>query len=346
MNRRKFSLGMASALAMPAVLGTRGAWAQGKVRWSFIGIQPFTQPFLAEIKAGFERVSERTEGRFAMDFANVGETPHTAPQGLSVIRDGLADVMEWYPGYVTNTYPVLAGAELPFIMPEFGSIEDGVAAANRAWESPSVKASLEKVFADHGAVTGLRVIWEPINIWLNKQIESPVDLDGSAIRANTREMGDMVNATNGVAHFMSITDAYQAMQRNAVQGFSGASASIVAYKLHEVLKSGIITHGQFVSGTFLARKASVDALPADIREIYDEEMARTQARLNELSSESELSAREKAAELGLSIRHVTQEEYSKLRAIAEDKVWSAWKERVGADGDKVLAEVQAAISGA
>ena len=346
MNRREFGFGAGALLAAPAILGVKGAFAQEQVRWSYIGIQPFTQPFVAEILKGFDRITERTEGRFVVERSNIRETPYTASEGLSIIRDDLADFMEWYPGYVTNTYPALAGPELPFITPEFGPIEIGVAAVNRAWDSASVKAVRDEVFAAHGVVAGTRLVWEPISIWMNGDFPDPTDLQNSAVRANTREAGDLINATNGVAQFIPITDVYPALQRNSVQGISGSAAGVMTYKLNEVMKNGIITNCQFTTATFLVRKKALDALPADLREIYDEEMAAVQETVSSLTAPAEAAFIQQAKDAGLNVRDVTPEEYAKLRDIAEKNVWSMWKDRVGADGDKLLAEVQAAISAA
>jgi len=343
LNRRRF-LTTSAAAATAGLASPHLALASTSVRWNWIAIQPLSQPFLAKIADGFKRIEERTEGNFAVQHGNITETPFKANEGLSLIRDGLADVMEWYPGYVSNTYPMLVAPELPFIMPEYWKTEQGVKSSLAAMETPTVKAAYDKVLGDHGATKGLRVIWEPISIWSNKEEMSPIDLKGGVYRANTRETADLIAALGGVAEFMSITDVYLSLQRNAVQGFSGSTASVMTYKLFEVLKSGVLTNNQYTSGTFLVRQAAVDALPDELRKIYDEEMAATQQKLNNFTIVSESAARKKAEEAGLSVRDVTTDEYARLRETAQNNVWSSWKERAGADGATALEEVTAAIA--
>jgi len=206
-----------------------------------------------------------------------------------------------------------------------------------------VSAAYDKVFGDHGATSGLRVVWEPICMWSNRAEMSPVDLRGGVFRANTRETADMIGALGGVAEIISITDAYQAIQRNAIQGFSGSTVSVQTFRLNEVLRSGIITNTQYSTGTFLVRQAALDSLPDELRTIYDEEMAATQKEVNELTVVSEARSRVWAEESGLNVRDVTDDEYTQLREAAERAVWSRWKERVGPEGDKALQEVFTAI---
>lgn len=326
-----------------AAVGMAGAAQAQEVRWTFLAIQPLTQPHLAEIAAGFKRIEERSQGRFVIQASNIRETPHNPADGLSIIRDGLADVMEWYPGYVTNTYPALAGAELPFLVPAFGSIADGAAATKRAWESPSVKQTIDEIFATHGAVTGVRVQWEPHSFFANQPIATPTNLGGMALRANTREMGDMINALGGVAQFIPVSEVYAAAQRNVINGVSASAVTILSQKLFEVLKHGIVVQGQFTTGRFLVRQAAIDALPADLRQIYDEEMAETQRRVDDLTVESEPAARAELVKMGFDLRELTQEEYAAMREVARNTVWTAWKERVGTDGDRILQEIEQAI---
>ena len=342
LNRRRF-LGTTAAAASAGLATPYLALASTSVRWNWISIQPLSQPFLATIADGFKRIEERTEGGFVIQHGHITETPFGASEGLSIIRDGLADVMEWYPGYVSNTYPVLVGPELPFALPEFWATERGVKATLDALETPSVRAAYEQIFGDHGATTGVRVIWEPISIFSNRPDMSPVNLQGGVVRANTRESADLIGALGGVAEFISITDVYQALQRNAIQGFSGSTASVMTYKLNEVLRSGVITNNQYTSGTFLVRQASLDALPDELRNVYDEEMALTQQALNDFTGVSESRARDNADAAGLNVRDVTEDEYAQLRETAQSAVWSTWKERVGPDGEQALEEVIAAI---
>ena len=343
LDRRRF-LSTSAAAATAALASPRLALASAKVKWNWIAIQPLSQPFLATVADGFKRIEERTNGDFVVQHGNITETPFKANEGLSLIRDGLADVMEWYPGYVSNTYPMLVAPELPFTMPDFWKTEHGVKSTLAAMETPTVKAAYDKVFGDHGATKGLRVIWEPISIWSNKEEMSPIDLKGGVFRANTRETADLIAALGGVAEFMSITEVYLSLQRNAIQGFSGSAASVMTYKLFEVLKSGVLTNNQYTSGTFLVRQAALDALPEELRKVYDEEMAATQQKLTNFTIVSEGGARKEAEKIGLNVREVTSDEYAQLRKTAEDNVWPTWVERAGPDGPKALEEVAAAIA--
>ena len=163
------------------------------------------------------------------------------------------------------------------------------------------------------------------------------------MRANTPENGDMINAVGGVSQFMPITDVYPAAQRNVISGLFTSANAVISTKLDEVTKFGFVANTQWVSGGYLVAKASYDKLSPELRKIYDEEMAATEEHLFNFVPKSDEQGVAALKAKGVAISMVSHEDYARLRKIAEEKVWSAWKKRAGPDADKVLAEVVAAI---
>jgi TRAP-type C4-dicarboxylate transport system substrate-binding protein len=325
-----------------AFTATASAIAQ-EVKWTYLTILPPTHSMVAPVIQAFDRIKERSGGKFVIQTSRYTETPHKPQDGMSVLRDGLADMSEWYAGYVTNTHPLLAAAELPYLPPKFVDTTTGIAAFKRAWSAPSVAKALDATMDKFKIRIAVRTYLEPIHAWSNAKIEKPFELGGRKMRANTPENGDMINAIGGVAQFMPITDVYPAAQRNVISGLYTSSNAVLATKLDEVTKFGYVANTQWVSGGYLVAKASHDKLPPDLKKIYDEEMAATDKYLFDWVPKSDEQGIKQLAAKGVEITTVSQEDYAKLRKIAEEKVWSAWKKRAGPDADKVLAEVIAAI---
>ena len=329
-------------LGLGVMLGAGGASAQ-EVKWTYLSILAPTHPMVAPVVEAFERVKTRSGGKFVIQTSRYTETPHKPQDGMSVLRDGLADMTEWYAGYVTNTHPLLAAAELPYLPPKFVDTTAGIAAFKRAWTSPTVAAALTATMDKFKSKIAVRTYLEPIHGWTTAKVEKPYELGGRKMRANTPENGDMINAVGGVSQFMPITDVYPAAQRNVIAGLYTSVNAVISTKLDEVTKFGFIANTQWVSGGYLVAKASLEKLSPEHRKIYEEEMAATEKHLFELVPKSDAQGMEAMKAKGVTLSTVTQEDYTRLRKIAEEKVWSAWKKRAGPDADKVLAEVLAAI---
>ena len=333
---------LSAALGLAVLLGSGRADAQD-VKWTYLTILAPTHPMVAPVVEAFERVKTRSGGKFVIQTSRYTETPHKPQDGMSVLRDGLADMSEWYAGYVTNTHPLLAAAELPYLPPKFVDTKTGIAAFKRAWEAPTVAAALTATMDKFKSKIAVRTYLEPIHAWTTTKIEKPYELGGRKMRANTPENGDMINAVGGVSQFMPITDVYPAAQRNVIAGLYTSVNAVISTKLDEVTKFGYVANTQWVSGGYLVAKASLEKLSPENRKIFDEEMAATEKFLLDLVPKSDAQGMEAMKAKGITLTTVSQEDYARLRKIAEEKVWSAWKKRAGPDADKVLAEVIAAI---
>jgi len=332
----------AASLSFAAAFGPGPALAQ-EVKWTYLTILAPTHPMVAPVIDAFERVKTRSGGKFVIQTSRYTETPHKPQDGMSVLRDGLADMSEWYAGYVTNTHPLLAAAELPYLPPKFVDTTAGIAAFKRAWESPTVAAALTSTMDKFKSKIAVRTYLEPIHAWTTTKIDKPYDLAGRKMRANTPENGDMINAVGGVSQFMPITDVYPAAQRNVIAGLFTSVNAVISTKLDEVTKFGYIANTQWVSGGYLVAKGSLEKLSPEHRKIFDEEMAATEKFLLEFVPKSDAQGMEAMKNKGVVLSTVSQEDYARLRKIAEERVWAAWKKRAGPEADKVLAEVIAAI---
>lgn len=335
--------GLTAAVLGAALALTATAASAQDVKWTYLTILAPTHPMVAPIIESFERVKTRSGGKFIIQTSRYTETPHKPQDGMSVLRDGLADMSEWYAGYVTNTHPLLAAAELPYLPPKFVDTATGIAAFQRAWSAPTVAAALTATMDKFKSKIAVRTYLEPIQAWTTTKIEKPTELGGRKMRANTPENGDMINAVGGVSQFMPITDVYPAAQRNVIAGLFTSVNAVISTKLDEVTKFGYVANTQWVSGGYLVAKASLDKLSPEHRKIFDEEMAATEKFLFDYVPKSDAQGTEALKAKGIAVTTVSQEDYARLRKIAEDKVWSAWKKRAGPDADKVLAEVIAAI---
>jgi len=315
--------------------------AADDVTLRYLSIRANNHVYSEKVMAGFDRIKERSNGRLTIEFNNYRETPHRPQDGLSVLRDGLADMVEWYPGYVTNTYPLLGAAELPLLSPTLVSAQEGLEIASRAWEVPAVRKALEEITASFDATVGMRLYFEPINLWTVAPISSSSEMSGLRIRANTAENAQMMEVLGATPNFMPSTEIYAAAQRNVVNGVLTSSGTVVASKLFEVLKGGFLYQSQFVTGAILLRKSAVETLPTDLKTILHEELKAIEADLREFMPLADAEARETLESMGVMLSLPTDEDYQRLRNIAVESVWPEWVQKAGPGAEEVLSDILA-----
>lgn len=336
MNRRRFALS-ALALATGACLAPRAQAAE--IEWRYFGVIVPAHDFAKIMIEGFNRVEQRSNGRFKIQYVTYGETPYKAVDGLTLLRDGLVQMTEWLPGYNAATYPLLSGPELPLIATKWEMPEQLQAATDAAWGAPTMKAYFQKVLDQYNAQSLARVYYEPINIWFKDVVTTVDGIKGKKVRASTPEQAEWLSGMGASPVNISAADAYQGLQRGVIDGIITGSGAVISFKWNEVLKSGFATNVVMSSTHMLASKRAIAQLPADLRTIFAEEMANVEKRIREYMPNSDRTKQEQLRAAGMTITQPGPELYARFRKFAEDNVYASWKKRAGAEADKFLAEV-------
>jgi TRAP-type C4-dicarboxylate transport system substrate-binding protein len=331
---RKFTLATA---AFTALLATQASAAD--IEWRYFGAVPVAHDVGKIVQAGFDRVEERTDGKFAIEYLFYGETPYKTGEGLTLLRDGLVDLTEWLPAYNAGSYPLLTGPELPFAAADYVPTKDLHEQARIGWENPAIQSYENELLGQHNAVRVTRLFYEPMNLWFKGDLDGYADIAGKKIRTISPEQAEFVSALGGTPVAIPGAEVYTSLQRGLVDGTVIGSSAIESFKLLEVINTAYLANVQLLSTGMLASQTSMDTLPEDVKAIFLEEMEAVQAEARAFIADQEGRDLAKFEAGGMKIIRPSNDDYHAMRQVAKDMVWPAWAERAGERSGQFLEAV-------
>lgn len=316
--------------AVGAILFAATPASAAEFEWRYYSVVGVSHPYGKILSDGFKRIEERTGGKLKITLVSFGETPYKGSEAEKLMRDDLGDMTEWLLGYSTGTYPLLSGPELPLLTAKPLDPASLIKAMNRAWETPALKQTLEKLLKDHRARRISSFYWPPQNHWLRSKIDGPAGFKGLKIREFSAEGIDFTKAIGAVPVSITAPEVYTALQRGTLDGAVTASTSMTGLKWGEVLKAGYITNHKLTISLIIVNERKFNRLPKDVQDVLTSEVSRSTAEILDfmVKNESELH-KQLVKDYGFSMVYATPADYAALRKVAAEEVWPAWIKRVG-----------------
>lgn len=340
---RKLLVAM-SAMTVFALAGSPSPAEAADYRWQFFGMLPTTHEFAKKIEAGLERIEERSDGRMAIQYSYIAETPYKPAESLTLVRDGLVQVTEWLPANGVGTYPILAAPELPFIAPKMAGAGEMQEAIGRAWDTPAMAEALDTIMAEHGALVVGRYFYQPMNLWSSKPLAKGSDLTDQRLRVITPEQAAFLEQMGGTPMNIPNTEVYTSLQTNVIDGFVTGSGNVKGSKWNEVVSSGYIVNMSLIGARMVVSKEALAELPEDLQQIVVEELTKVGEEILAWTPQSDQAALDDLAASGLTITEASEEDYARFREIVAEKVWPDWKSRVGPEADTVMQQIEEALA--
>jgi len=175
-------------------------------------------------------------------------------------RDGIADFAYINPGYQPGRFPVIAGAELPFLIAN----AKGGSAAVDAWYRKYQDKEMKDI---HACFTFLL---DPGTFHsTKKKIVLPEDVKGMKVRPANATMGGFVNLLGGTNVQASAPEARETLERGVADAITFPWGSIVLFGIDKVVKYHI--DDPFFSGVFVwgMNKAKYESMSDSQRAIVD-----------------------------------------------------------------------------
>lgn len=324
------------AVSVVFAAGIGAADAQ-QSNWTFFGNLPASNIYGQTTAAGFERIKERTNGELNIRYVFFGETPYKHTEALNLMKDGLTQMVEWSPALTSATYPAIGASELPFLIPTMSDGQESLEKMNAVWESDAFKAAVDGIVSANGAAVMTRHYYPPMNLWVaDKDFTDIFSIRGQKIRTINSEYGTLLTEVGASPVTMTSPEVYEALQRNVMSGVLTGSPNIIQSKWNEVLNSAYIANMSLPASFLLIRTDMLESLPAEQRAILEEEMEKTGEDLRRVMWESDLATIEELKTEGFNVVEATDEDYAKLREIAETKIWPAWIKNAGPEGEALL----------
>jgi TRAP-type C4-dicarboxylate transport system substrate-binding protein len=220
-------------------------------------------PNSREVKTVFipmlEKLKERSNGRITYTMYSGGALG-AGPDHYDIVKDGLSDM-----GYFTATWT-------PGRFPLTDVLSMSVWVEGKDTSTDIGNAMYERILKREYPGVKMIELNGCINsfIWTKQPITKLSDLKGKRIACPGGMRCDYLEATGASLVFMPGTDFYMSMQTGTIDGVVTCPPILMAFKLNEVVKHGIIAPLGCVGEGVIMNAASWKRTPDDLKPLIEE----------------------------------------------------------------------------
>jgi TRAP-type C4-dicarboxylate transport system substrate-binding protein len=327
-----------AAVALLSVLGLLPAAAQDKTfQLKFSSWVPPAHPLNPSLIAWGQDIEKETGGTVkATMFPS--EQLGKAFDHYDMTRDGIADFAYINPGYQPGRFPVIAGAELPFLV---GNAKGGSAAVD-AWYRKYWDKEMKDVHVCFAFVL------DPGTFHGRRKILVPDDIKGVKVRPANATMGAFMTLLGGTNVQASAPEAREMLERGVADEITFPWGSIMLFGIDKVVKYHMDM--PFWTGTFVwaMNKAKYEAMSPAQRSVIDSHCTTEWAeKIASPWADFEHAGHAKLeAMAGHDVYKITPEQTTLWRKAAEPlkAKWAAQVKAAGFDADAVYADLVAELT--
>ena len=322
------ALAFVLAVFIPTTLSSpTPAGAQAKpVVWNLPHVAAPSYYHILNYTAFAAKVKEKSGGRMEIR-VHPASSLYPSHELIPALVDGRAEIGPVVSGYLTDILLEIGPLDLPFMT---GGLEDHRKAAN----------ALRPFFAEMLAKRGLMLL--AINAWPTQQLFSlaPVktvgDWKGKKIRVYGADSANTARALGAAPVSIGFVEVYTALENKTVDGAMTSATNAEPMKFFEVSK---FINYWYLAGAgsewFVVNQKAWDALPKDLQQAVTDALkdSRLEDKEWEDAAAWDAKARQRCAELGMTVVDPTKDEIEKARKLARAG-WDIWLTRTGADGKR------------
>ncbi len=326
-----------AAIAMLLALGLLPATAQDKVvQLKFSSWVPPAHPLnpsLIECGKDIEKETRGTVKSTMFPSEQLGK----AFDHYDMTRDGIADFAYINPGYQPGRFPIIAGAELPFLIAN----AKGGSAAVDAWYRKYWDKEMKDVHVCFAFVL------DPGTFHGRKKILVPDDIKGVKVRPANATMGAFMSLLGGTNVQASAPEAREMLERGVADEITFPWGSIMLFGIDKVVKYHMDM--PFWTGTFVwaMNKAKYEALSPAQRTVIDNHCTTEWAeKIASPWADFEHAGHAKLeAMAGHEVYKITPEQTALWRKAADPlkAKWAGQVKAAGFDPDAVYSDLQAEL---
>jgi TRAP-type C4-dicarboxylate transport system substrate-binding protein len=325
------------ALGLLLALGLSPAGAQDKeVRLKFSSWVPPAHPLNPALIAWGQDIEKETGGTVKSTMFP-SEQLGKAFDHYDMTRDGIADFAYINPGYQPGRFPVIAGAELPFLVAN----AKGGSAAVDAWYRKYWDKEMKDVHVCFAFVL------DPGTFHSRKKIVVPADIRGMKVRPANATLGAFVTLLGGTNVQASAPEAREMLERGVADAITFPWGSIMLFGIDKVVKFHMDM--PFWTGTFVwaMNKAKYESMSPSQRAVIDSHCTTEWAeKIASPWADFEHAGHAKLESMpGHDVYKITPEQTAMWRAAAEPlkAKWAAQVKAAGYDPDAVYADLIAEL---
>ena len=319
-----------------ATLLPEPARAQAKpIVWNLPHVAAPTYYHTLNYTAFANKVKEKSQGRMEIRI-HPASSLYPSHELIPALVDGRAEIGPVVSGYLTDILLEIGPLDLPFMT---GSLEEHRKAAN----------ALRPFFTEMLAKRGLKLL--AINAWPTQQlfslqpIKSVGDWRGKKIRVYGADSANTARALGAAPVSLGFGEVYTALEKKTVDGAMTSATNAEPMKFFEVSK---FINYWYLAGAgsewLVVNQKAFDALPKDLQQVVMDALkdVRLEDREWEDATAWDAKARQRCAELGMTVVDPAKEELEKARKLARTG-WDTWLTRTGADGKRGFELAQKAL---
>lgn len=161
----------------------------------------------------------------------------------------------------------------------------------------------------------------------NKPIRNLDDFKGLKIRA-ILEVADLLKELGAAPGYIPGGEIYMALKLGTFDAATYSVDAVRGFKWHEVMDYWILPYwSDWYFGDIIINQEAWESLPADLQKVLKEAMKSFGEKNKEVYSKEIELVKDQAEKLGYEVITLPDEDVSKMRQIAVEKVWSKFAEK-------------------
>lgn len=334
--RELIGAGLAAALAAPFVINRRAA-AQATTEWRFFTYFPVNDKPAQLNRAFAEDVAEATGGRLRIRVFAAGELPYRAPDVVRAVATSQVQMGDVAVGFASGDIPEANVLSMPFLCTSYEAFDRAL---------PAVAPVVEEVLRARFAIeVGLHWTMPPQNIWLNRPVSGLDGLRGLKVRTWNPEQVEMMRLLGGSPVSITSAEVIPALERHTIDGAITSALSANDWRAYEITRTGYMANITMGHQVMLVNGAAMQSLDEPVRAILEAKFREWTPRYAAMSREGDEAARANLRANEVTLIEPDAAETAAARE-AMRPLWTAWAERHGETGRRLLDGAIAACVGA
>ncbi len=276
-----------------------------------------------------DKVKEKSMGRMEIR-VHPASSLYPQQEQIPAVVDGRVEIAPVNVGYMVDMFLETGALELPFMT---SSLDEHRAAAEK----------LRSYYTERLAQKNILLLaigtWPTQQIFTTKKPFAKVeDWKGMKVRVYGSETAELTRALGGAPVNIPFGELYTALQRNVADGAITSATNAEPMKIFEVTK---YINYWYISGggnEYLGcNKNALNSLPPDLQKVVLDSVkeSRFEDREWEAAKSFDAKAKQRCAELGMTVIDVPEAEIQKARSMMKP-AWDAWLKRTGPEGKRAL----------
>lgn len=322
---RRQTIGLAAALAAPALLRPHTARADAKVlkiSHQFPGGTLEQGDFRDRLVRRFaSEIEARTKGELRFEIYPGSSLMKTVAQ-FSAVRRGALDLSLYPLAYAGGEVPEVNIGLMPCLVSSY--------AQGMAWKNAAIGRELEALLDKRG-VKIITWVWQAGGCASRAgAVVAPDDVKGLKIRGGSREMDLMLKAAGGIISSVPSDEIYAAMQTGSLDAAITSSTSLISFRLNEIAKN--VTGGRagsfwFMLEPLIMSKVIYDALTPDQQKAVSEIGLSLEAFGLAQAKVDDDALAAIYGKAGVKVQDFNADALAKWRVVAEKSAWTDYAGR-------------------